>query len=826
MPTGARRVFAKDNLPAYLADEVKDGEEDDEDASDPNWSPSTHMPTGARRVFGHDTLPSYFAAEDEPTDEEDGDFEPSPEWRSLKIAPSMEEGEATEAESTERGVEAEQPAQVGATISAGATVPVVPALKLPPLGASIGEDGLSGQSAARAIEAAAPAAVMKNNEVETDGSLEGKEAVEHAADDDVDAEIAMRAHTDLKYVLMALLTLEATEEAVEAEYEEMEEMVRMAEAEALFEEEEAERMEARVEQAWKSAQAAEQAALMDVASRFASEAVQSRLAAAEELMATTPKEVCSEVTNALPLQDDASAPKSVEEAAEEVGPNELPSLQRFKSVNATEAEAQEVGWLLDTLDVAAKHSPATEAQPSSRPVAKPEALGSPSAAAAASSSVATSIVGRPYFQIFDSPSLHASSDLGLAGPAGGVSSVSPLAIDVSDEDAMAWLSALTPRRATMAAGLGRPRRVPVACAPDLQRSTVPPSDPQPQQDLLIDFSSPGAAAPMLAAPMPGMELMAQALADAAAKKAAREREEREAAERAANEANDAAAKAMAMAAEATDEWMEATDLFLSPSGNGGALPLASATNRNGGVVMPRLSFFLRTPEQCKAGAGADSRRISYAFRASQQDQQDVEAWLASDSPMAAPRKLGLGGKGGGLISIEEGAGAEGTGAEAKEEREEEAKAATLAPSAQKPTALGARAVTAASSRPQPAAATNVKPASGLRAPPVRKPTAPTQTAMGSKSQPPRPTTAPPPASKPAPSRQPLSFRNPPASKQPAAAPSARTAMAASKPSAGGSSTRTSALKRPSALPAAPALRTQPPSAFRAHAAASKRPTKP
>ena len=78
-PSGARRVFAKDNLPAYLADEVKDGEEDDEDASDPNWSPSTHMPTGARRVFAKDNLPAYLADEVKDGEEDDEDAS-DPNW--------------------------------------------------------------------------------------------------------------------------------------------------------------------------------------------------------------------------------------------------------------------------------------------------------------------------------------------------------------------------------------------------------------------------------------------------------------------------------------------------------------------------------------------------------------------------------------------------------------------------------------------------------------------------------------------------------------------------------------------------------------------------
>ena len=104
----------------------------------------------------------------------------------------------------------------------------------------------------------------------------------------------------------------------------------------------------------------------------------------------------------------------------------------------------------------------------------------------------------------------------------------------------------------------------------------------------------------------------------------------------------AAADAEAAKAEA-EQWMEATDLFASPTG--GALPLPSAGDKdaNGAArMLPRLSFFLKTPD----GGGGPDRRISHAFRASQQDQRDVEAWLKSNSPEA---------QGSGLFAINEAA---------------------------------------------------------------------------------------------------------------------------------------------------------------------------
>lgn len=143
---------------------------------------------------------------------------------------------------------------------------------------------------------------------------------------------------------------------------------------------------------------------------------------------------------------------------------------------------------------------------------------------------------------------------------------------VTEEEAMAWLGALTPRRATMAAGQQRPK-------------------------------------------------FTQAAKDEAAVEAAQ-----------------AAANAAEAAEEAEEEWKEATDLFLSPTG--GALPakVVGTPGGNDAARMPRLSFFLRTPDVSGADRanGAD-RRISYAFKA-QKDQDDVEAWLKSNSPLA-PRRM-------------------------------------------------------------------------------------------------------------------------------------------------------------------------------------------
>ena len=280
---------------------------------------------------------------------------------------------------------------------------------------------------------------------------------------------------------------------------------------------------------------------------------------------------------------------------------------------------------------------------------------------------------------------------------------------------------------------------------------------------------------VMMAPPPGMELMAQAIADAAAKKAERERAERERALKAATEANDAAAKAMAAAAEAEEEWMEASDLFLSPSGNGGALPLATgaATARGGGVVMPRLSFFLRTPEQGKAGKDADHRRVSYAFKAPQQDQKDVEAWLNSESPVAMPRKLG-----GGLNVIDESGDAPPA---IPDVSEPDASAAPTAPSEPAPArkALGLGGVRSTLRAP-PTRVRRVE--VGLKAPAVRASTA----ASG--------------------------ISKPTASRNLATAPAPTT-----------TAPRASNLKRPSMLPGASTARTQLPLPG---TRINKRPTKP